>query len=45
VTSASGARLRFKASIRLMTLGGSMIARGTVAGPVVLASTNWRSAS
>ncbi len=37
----SCARLRFKASIRLMTLGGSAIARGVVAtSPFVFASTS-----
>ena len=40
--SASCARLRFKASIRLMTLGGSAIARGVVASPFVFASTSSR---
>jgi hypothetical protein len=39
------APLRFKASIKLMTLGGSAIARGAVASPFVFASTNSRSAS
>jgi hypothetical protein len=33
--AASRARLRFKASIRLMTLGGSAIARGVVVSPFV----------
>jgi len=43
--SASCARLRFKASSRLMTLGGSAIVRGVVARPFVFASTSSRSAS
>ena len=42
--SAPRATLRFKASIRLMTLGGSAIARGVVASPFVFASTSSHSA-
>ena len=43
--SASFARLRFKASSRLMTLGRAAIARGVVASPFVFASTSSRGAS
>jgi hypothetical protein len=43
--AASRARLRFKASIRLMTLGGSAIVRGVVARPFVFASISSRRAS
>ena len=39
------ARLRFKASIRLMTLGGSAIVRGAVASLFAFASTSSRNVS
>ena len=42
---ASCARLRFSASIRLITLGGSATSRGARSSPLVLASTSSRSAS
>src|SRR4029077_4660405 len=43
--SASCAKLRLSASIRLMTLGGSATSRGARSSPLVLASTSSRNAS